>query len=782
VEVSKTLRPDMDANALGGTINLTLRTAQPGLHYNLWGGGAYNHLRDTYNNYKFTGTISDRFLDDKVGVLAQGNIENKQLPSDQFNATYAAPTYNSTTNQFFVTTQSALLTDNTTKRQRFGLSLVLDYASDLVDVKFYNLYDSKVDSSITRNFTSNFSNNSFQDQVFISRTKTEQQTHSLQALFKIAGTELPVSLSYTKSSQRTPNGQEFDFLQSGSGSLPASSLIYGQPSSLINSMGVMNPYSTNTTLYWLYDSNTNLTDESYDTKMDWKVPFKLSDYLSGKLSLGGKYHQTTRNSDNTRVYYNVQYGGSAERRRTLVSAFPYLSGVNTNLETGVPAYPFADAGYTRTSILGYPIGGGFDVYKLSNLMNTIYPAWKSIFYDDGPEDYSLDYKDKEKSIAGYLMGEFNIGNNLTIVAGARWQQEQTDIDAYHVQLNSSNQNGLAGAAPVLVDTKRNNPLWYPSVNIKYKATENIQVLGAVYKSATLPSYSDISPMVEYSNNSSIVTGNPYLKPSTAWNIDLGALLFNNEIGLFTVNLFYKDISNLIYGMQNYYPFSVYPMVNTPSDISDRLPGAGYYDTTWSKANTGSKVSVSIPMNNPDNAYLRGIEISWQTHLWYLPGVLSGIVLDLNASWMSSNQMYPSFKVVGPKVGNKDTLVYTTTAGSLQDQPKAIYNAMLGWDYKGFSARFSLSYQKITLTSMDTRYGLENYYYDNVSLLDISLKQEILNNLSVFVNATNINSHIDNYYFAHPEYTSSTTTYAAGQLPTSGQTYGWNAQFGISYNY
>jgi hypothetical protein len=150
--------------------------------------------------------------------------------------------------------------------------------------------------------------------------------------------------------------------------------------------------------------------------------------------------------------------------------------------------------------------------------------------------------------------------------------------------------------------------------------------------------------------------------------------------------------------------------------------------------------------------------------------------------MSSNQMYPSFKVVGPKVGNKDTLVYTTTAGSLQDQPKAIYNAMLGWDYKGFSARFSLSYQKITLTSMDTRYGLENYYYDNVSLLDISLKQEILNNLSVFVNATNINSHIDNYYFAHPEYTSSTTTYAAGQLPTSGQTYGWNAQFGISYNY
>ena len=88
VEVSKTLRPDMDADALGGTVNLTLKTAQPGLHYDVWGNGGYTKIRDSYNNYKFAGSASDRFLDDKVGVLVQGNIEEKQLPSDQLNATY----------------------------------------------------------------------------------------------------------------------------------------------------------------------------------------------------------------------------------------------------------------------------------------------------------------------------------------------------------------------------------------------------------------------------------------------------------------------------------------------------------------------------------------------------------------------------------------------------------------------------------------------------------------------------------------------------------------------
>ena len=48
------------------------------------------------------------------------------------------------------------------------------------------------------------------------------------------------------------------------------------------------------------------------------------------------------------------------------------------------------------------------------------------------------------------------------------------------------------------------------------------------------------------------------------------------------------------------------------------------------------------MNDPADAYLRGIELSWQTHFYYLPGLLSGIVLELNASFMSSNEEYPYF--------------------------------------------------------------------------------------------------------------------------------------------
>jgi TonB-dependent receptor len=488
------------------------------------------------------------------------------------------------------------------------------------------------------------------------------------------------------------------------------------------------------------------------------------------------------------VYDNLLYGNGAPGRRNLVAQIPflnYLIGTTDGHQPGIPSGRFADSSYSRTSILGYPIGPGLNVGKLVDMQNYYYYTLKNQFryWVSGLNSYNQNYTDKENSSAGYIMGEVNIGSDLTVVPGVRYQEEITDISAYQIITASGNQNGLSGQIPKLIDSKRNTPNWYPSVNIKYRATENIQVIGAAYKSVSLPSYGEINPLIVYSPGQSVTTNNPLLRPSTAWNFDLGTSLSSNSIGLVTVNMFYKEISNLIYGMANYYPFFPYPVTGAPADMWDRLPGptSGYYDTTWAKQNNSTVLTANIPMNDPAKAFLRGIEISWQTHLWYLPGVLSGVVLDLNASYMSSRQLYPSFaqvQVGGTRSRPIYNLVYTTVAGPLQNQPKATYNAILGWDYMGFSSRFSLRYQQQTLTSMDTQFGLENSYYDNVLLFDIALKQQIIGNLSVFANATNLNSHIDNYYFSHPAY----TTHPVGQLPTSEQTYGWAAQLGISYSY
>ncbi len=798
VEVSKTLMPNMDADALGGTVNLTLKTADPGFHYNVWGNGGYNNLRDSYGNYKFALSGGDRILNNKVGILVQGNIEEKQLPSDNFSAGYAGPTKSSVILNpptFYINTNSATVTDNNTQRHRYGASVILDYASDFVDVKLFNVYDQKNDSSITRQNLSSFSSTQFQDQIFLNDTKTEQETHSLQLLIKPgAGMEVPISVSWTKGDQKEPNQKEFDFYQTAVATTPkGSSLIYGQPLTLIQSMGVLSPTNPNSTLYSIVNTSSALVDNSYDAKIDWKVPFKISEDFSGVLSAGGKYHAVYRGSSSTSDYVYMLYGDGATNRRIIdtefVGLFPGLANIPvnsvSNLQAGLYAYPFVDNGYGRSSVLGYPVGPSWEIYELSNMSNILFNQKSITLWQNGPSNYDLNYTDHEQTNAGYVMGEFNIGSNLTIVPGARYQEEKTDISAYRVKLNSSNANGLDGDPPTLLDSKRDNPNWYPSVNIKYKVTDNIQVLGAAYKSESLPDYSEITPLTDLGDGGTLTLGNPLLKPATAWNYDIGTSVYSNEIGLFTVDLFYKDISNLIYGMSGFYPFRPFPVTGAPSNLASLLPARSFYDTTWINGSASRlKLSASIPMNDPYDAYLRGIEFSWQTHFWYLPGLLSGIVLDFNLTLMTSNQMYPYFQPLTTPFGSIDTLKFTAVEGALQDQPKAIYNAILGWDYKGFSSRFSARYQQLTLQSIDTQYpgGLRDSYYDNVLLIDISLKQQIIGNLSIFANATNVNSHVDNYYYSHPTYAPPGVTYAAGQLPTSEQTYGWDLQFGLTFYY
>jgi outer membrane receptor for ferrienterochelin and colicin len=304
-------------------------------------------------------------------------------------------------------------------------------------------------------------------------------------------------------------------------------------------------------------------------------------------------------------------------------------------------------------------------------------------------------------------------------------------------------------------------------------------MGAAYKSEAKPNFLEISPLVIYngvSGTGSFQAQNPFLRPATAVNYDLSVSVFNNEIGLFTVGGFYKEISGLLVSLANYQPYQATTWLNYPADLPGRLPPLAYYDTTWFAQNPVA--AATIPINNPEKAYIRGIEFSWQTHFWYLPGFLTGLVLDLNLSFIGSNTQYPYFNTItvgytGTRVKIPITaLQYSTRSGAVVDQPKSIANAVVGWDFKGFSTRVSFRYQQTTLTSLDEKFSLSDSYYDNFLLIDVSAKQQILDNLAVFANFTNLSSHIDDYYING----------VTGHLPTSSQTYGLRGQFGVIFNY
>lgn len=87
VQVAKAITPDMEGDAIGGSINFITRTAPTKRKLGGSVAGGYNNFSEngTYNGSVVYG---DRFLNDKLGVILVGAIWDRQWGSDAFDVGY----------------------------------------------------------------------------------------------------------------------------------------------------------------------------------------------------------------------------------------------------------------------------------------------------------------------------------------------------------------------------------------------------------------------------------------------------------------------------------------------------------------------------------------------------------------------------------------------------------------------------------------------------------------------------------------------------------------------
>ena len=88
IEVTKALTADMDADAVGGVVNMKINGADEGFHGRISAQGGFNAQENIYSNYKVTGEISDRFFDQKLGFRLNTNMEQVNRSTDQLHASY----------------------------------------------------------------------------------------------------------------------------------------------------------------------------------------------------------------------------------------------------------------------------------------------------------------------------------------------------------------------------------------------------------------------------------------------------------------------------------------------------------------------------------------------------------------------------------------------------------------------------------------------------------------------------------------------------------------------
>lgn len=790
VEVSKSLRADMDADAIGGTIDLKIKEAEEGLHYNGSAEGGYNQLGSSINNYKFVGAVSNRFFNNKFGARLQLSTERKQLPSHRFGGNYSEPilfqTLDSEGNltgeqEFKLRTQGTALSDNLTKRERHGGNLILDYKSDFVNIKLFSLYNQKIDDVVERVNTYTFirPNEPFANRSAQYQANTKLLTNSLENTFKFLNTELSLTLAYSNAKHNTPR-QDFNFVELSDGADPINQdwLIFRQPAEVLEEYGGT---SVNESfLQTMSFSESSLTDKNYDVKLDWDIPFKISDRVSGTFSVGGKYHRLERESDNVQDFVNYQFGAGVGPKQALIALYPWID-TNLSEQRGISANNFLDQNYKPGEFLDgrYQLGWGADISLLTDMQDQFYQANPNFYQKNGFNNYFQDYSNTEEIVAGYTMAEFLIGKNLMVLPGIRFEKENTTYEGYHIEILAANGNGVRGT-PDSISVDRENDFFFPSLNLKYRINDWSLIQGAVYKSNTRPDFRLLSPTVVITELTTepFTSGNPFLKPSIAWNYDLGFSVHSNKIGLLSLNLFYKKVDGFIFTLNNYFPHRRDRIVaaKAPEGLLDVLPAENFYPMD----RLDDVHKTNIPFNNFESATYSGLELSWQTNFWYLPGLLSGLVFDANVTMLRSKTRYPYFEdvVIGIDSSGffpRDIIgyEYNTTEGRLVNQPNAILNLILGWDYKGFSSRFSFRYQGNTLQNQDSRLSLSNSFYDTFVWMDVSLKQKITKNISVFANLTNVSQHIDDYFIRFGGHTT---------LPTNSEQYGLRGQIGIRFRY
>ena len=791
IELVKSLTADMSSEAHGGTVNMQLKEAPEDLHYSIDLSGGYNDLGQDYDNYRMDATVSNRFFDNQIGVFAQFNIGQKQLPSDRFGANYSSPEFSAEDSVHQIWLNNVNLNRQNEERRRIGGSILLDYKSedDDIQVKYFSVYN-ELNSDILRRenqYILTSTTTPYNQNIISDNDVTALQSHALQNTFQIGKSVLNVNLSYSES-EKDKNGNEFPIADRKSvGSFRKSERLFAKPKGIIDNFEIEKPQQAY--IQRFRNTGQDLKDANQMYEFSWETPYNITEAIQGNLEIGGSYDQKERSSAQNTNRASFTWGVGDSRKDALQKLIRTkddapMESINMQAKgrnLGVPAAQFEDKDFSYGEFLDgrYQLGWSADADKLVEVNNFFYKHFQAmkdtggsnLYYPRAVENAEYTYEGLEEKMSGYIMTEINFGEKFRIIPGLRYEKQFTRYTGSKIS-KAASPVGVA-STPIPDTSTRSNEIFFPSVNLRYKLSDEISVRGAVYKSSSRPSFTQISPTVIYGGGDQMISRNPFLEPATAWNYDLGLSFKGDRLGLITLNLYHKEIKDLIFDLQ-YKPLAI-ERVKAPQDVKDALLGKEYFRDNY----IGKRNSTDLPINNPHKTTYQGLELSWQTNLWYLPGLWSGIVLEGNVSFIDSETKYPYFALEDSVSGfTKITIFnYQTRTGPMFDQPEAIYNLRLGYEYKGFSSRLSFRYQDRTVDAIDKQFGLKNRFTSDMFRIDLSLKQNITEHIQITGNLQNINEHIDYTYF--------NATRKGGEeveLPIDREHYGIRGEVGVSYEF
>lgn len=692
IEVNKAVTPDMDADAIGGSVNLITRAAPNGLRVSGTVGSGYNFLREE-PIYLGSVVIGNRFADGKLGVLVSGSVHDHKLGSHNYEAEWDEGALD----EFQIRLYEL-------QRIRRSVSTTLDYAfNENNSITFKALYNHRDDWENRfrvdfDRFDDNGNGTAFariqretkggigNDRVDYRRLEDQRaMAYSLSGQHVTSsGLEIDWAGAYAKASEKRPNERYIAYESDDK------VLISFNPSDTrFPTIEEQSFDGANMVLDGITEERQYTEDIDRSFRLNLELP--VGEYASF-IKAGASYKQKDKLRDNDFFEYKP-LGSLEDQLATMASA----GSIDKTLSD------YEAANYKSGNFASERLLGDLDLQN-SSLFE------KEEVFD---EFFADNFEATETVVGAYAMTNYAFNDRFSVIAGVRL--EATDIDYTGNQLVLDENGDFDQAASREgISNSENYTNVLPGLHGRFAVDANTVIRAAWTNTIARPNYYDLVPYRAVNReDNELGEGNPLLEPTTAMNFDFMAERYFSNVGLISGGVFFKTLQNYIYVFED-------------KDYVDPV--------------TGNTFDSRFQPKNGDDASLFGAEIAIQRQLDFLPGALSNLGIYLNYTYVTSS---------ADGIRNEDGEVRDDL--DLPGTAENTLNASLSYEDAKFSARVSLNYTSDYVDEIGQAAEFDRYY-DEQTFVDANAAYAITPKLRFFVEANNLTNQPLRYYQGFSDYT------------------------------
>ncbi|WP_246283219.1 TonB-dependent receptor [Marinifaba aquimaris] len=751
VEVSKAITPDMEGDALGGTINFITRTAPDEQTLSINVGASYNEKADKRNG-SFNFLYGDRLMDDRLGFIMNVTSWNRDWATDNYeprrkgNGIYRLE-----------------LRDYTGTRETLGINVGAEYLLDNGKIYARALHGELFDEETHYKHRLRFDKNRVELQHIRNDMESKMKgfefggEHDLNSKLtfdwklssfdvtfgydNIPNDEDPGYLS-VQFNQKNVNFENLYYTNEGGQLVEAryqdGKVVRQDNDQVVDGVTKLMAYNTidggndswnriGTHLPSGYQANP--AETYFDNIFFWKGDIQEKDKIVGSANFTYQYN------NDLELKFGAKYRSKERVGRESIEIIrwtgdgpkPALSEFKLIDQPGRTEFlEEVDVDYQE---IFHQVAHVDEIVKWVNENSTNLSVSKSESETlENGRALGRNFDVEETHTSVYGMASYEVSDQLSLVGGVRLTQTDSRVKGFNHSLveSGTDSDGNPIMEDKLTPTSASNDYLsvLPSIHVKYSPDELTNWRFALTRTFARPDFGDLSPGGFYfAQDNTYTIGNPGLDPTYSTNVDVLFEHFSENIGVMSAGIFYKDVKDPIFKSSYVGEFN------------------GLDDVEF------------ITSKNGDGAKLYGAELTFNRQLDFLPGFARHFGVNANLTLM----------------GSEMTLEGRSDKPAIPRQADELYNLSVYYDDEIFSARLAWNHKGAYIQEHGSSPEKDSYYGDNTSL-DFTSSYMITDNAMIYLEVNNLTNEPLHYFLGNEE------------RPKQVEYYGLRGQIGFRYDF